>query len=216
MKRSLLGFLSATAFLAGCHTITEEPPTAPTRTGTLTIPIPFFPVAGSTPAPSPRPSATPSPGATPTPLPPAPAPTPAPTPPPGGSGGCGAPLPGPIGRVDAKVHIRGPNQYTLDSTPLVGPDADYCRIVGFTDGRRFCPVRPEGHPERFACEQMIAGRAADTGRFGPTWKRDGAFCDGLINCANHPDNQYLLWAYKSGLYTACFQGIYCGEVVVER
>jgi hypothetical protein len=106
--------------------------------------------------------------------------------------------------------------FTLDSTPLVGPDADYCRIVGFTDGRRFCPVRPEGHPERFACEQMISGKAVDTGRYGPTWRRDGALCDGSVNCANHPDNQYLLWAFKSGMYTACFQEIYCGDVLVER
>jgi hypothetical protein len=98
----------------------------------------------------------------------------------------------------------------------VGPDADYCRTVGFTDGRRFCPVRPEGHPERFACEQMIAGKAVDTGRYGPTWRRDGALCDGYVNCANHPDNQYLLWAFKSGMYTACFQEIYCGDVLVER
>ena len=97
----------------------------------------------------------------------------------------------------------------------MGPDAEYCAKVGFTDGRRFCPVRPEGHRERFACEQMIAGKADDTGRYGPTWKREGSFCDGTY-CQNHPDNQYLLWAFKSGRYTACFQGIYCGEVDVDR
>jgi hypothetical protein len=56
----------------------------------------------------------------------------------------------------------------------------------------------------------------DTGRYGPTWRRDGALCDGYVNCANHPDNQYLLWAFKSGMYTACFQEIYCGDVLVER
>ena len=118
--------------------------------------------------------------------------------------------------MDAKVHIRGPNQITLDSTPLVGPDAGYCATVGFTDGRRFCPVRPEGNPERFACEQLISGKAEDTGRYGPTWRRNGELCDGSVNCSNHPDNQYLLWVYKGGKFTACFQGIYCGEVDVDR
>ena len=143
MKKSVLGVLSAMALLAGCQTITEAP-TKPTKNpgSGLTIPVPFFPRTGATPSPSPtpRPSPVPSPSA--------PTPTPTPTP---GYTGCGNPLPGPIGRVDAKVHIRGPNQITLDSTPLVGPDAAYCAQVGFTDGRRFCAVRPEGHPERFAC-----------------------------------------------------------------
>ncbi len=217
MKKSLLSVFSATVLIAGCQTITEELPSAPSANPSpgLTIPIPFFPLPGSTPAPTPRPSptATPPPGTTPTP-PPTPAPTPNPTPPPSNSG-CGNPLPGPIGRVDAKVHIRGPNQTTLDSTPLVGPDANYCATIGYTDGRRFCPVRPEGHPERFACEEMIAGKAEDTGRSGPTWRRNGAFCDN-VNCQNHPDNQYLLWVFKGGTFTACFRGIYCGEVIVER
>ncbi len=220
MKKPLLGVFSATLVVVGCHTITEELPSTPSGNPSpgLTIPIPFFPLPGATPTPNPKPSPTatpPTPTPTPTPPPnPAPTPTPTATPPPNNSG-CGDPLPGPIGRVDAKIHIRGPNITTLDSTPLVGPDAEYCLKVGFTDGRRFCPVRPEGHPERFPCEQMIAGKAADTGRYGPTWRRDGGFCDGTY-CENHPDNQYLLWVYKSGKYTACFQGIYCGEVEVDR
>jgi hypothetical protein len=216
MKRTLLGLLSATAFLAGCQTITEKLPTKATEP-TMTIPIPFFPL--SSPAPTPRPSPTagapsPAPTAAPTPA-PTPPPTPAPTPPPSGGAGCGPPLPGPIGRVWAVVHIKGPNITTLDSTLLVGPDADYCRKVGFTDGRRFCPVRPEGHPERGPCEQMISGKAEDTGRYGPTWRREGALCDGVV-CQNHPDNQYLLWAFKSGTYQACFQGVYCESVYVDR
>ncbi len=212
MKRTLLGFLTATAFLAGCQTITEKLPTKATEP-TMTIPIPFFPL--SSPAPTPRPSPT-GPAPTPTPAPTAaPTPAPTPTPPPGGGNGCGPPLPGPIGRINAVVHIKGPNITTLDSTILVGPDADYCRQVGFTDGRRFCPVRAEGNPERGPCEQLISGTAEDTGRYGPTWRRNGALCDG-VNCANHPDNQYLLWAYTSGTYTACVHEVYCGEVDVDR
>jgi hypothetical protein len=218
MKKTLLGLLTATAFLAGCQTITEKLPTKATEP-TLTIPIPFFPL--SSPAPSPRPSPTagspsPAPTAAPTPAPtPAPTAAPTPTPPPSGGNGCGPPLPGPIGRVLAVVHIKGPNITTLDSTLLVGPDADYCRQVGFTDGRRFCPVRSEGNPERGPCEQLISGKAEDTGRYGPTWRREGALCDGVV-CQNHPDNQYLLWAFKSGTYQACFQGVYCESVYVDR
>ena len=32
----------------------------------------------------------------------------------------------------------------MDSTPLVGPDGDYCLSIGFTDGRTICPLRPGG------------------------------------------------------------------------
>jgi len=217
MRKSVFGVLWATALFVGCHTITEELPSTPSANPSpgLSIPIPFLNIPGVTPTPKPSPTPTPGqPGPTPTPT---PTPEPTPTPPPNGNGGCGPPLPGPIGRVDAKVHIRGPNMITLDSTPLVGPDADYCAKVGFTDGRRFCPVRPEGNPQRFACEELIAGKARDTGRSGPTWTHNGTLCNGT-DCQNHPDNQYLLWVFKAGqpgLYQACFQDIYCGEVQVE-
>src|SRR5262249_44633345 len=209
MKKSLLGLLSATAFLAGCQTITEKLPTKASEP-TMTIPIPFFPL--SSPAPTPRPSpSAPGPSPAPTPAPPAPpTPAPTPTPPPSGGNGCGPPLPGPIGRINAVVHIKGPNITTLDSTILVGPDADYCRKVGFTDGRRFCPVRAEGNPERGPCENLISGTAEDTGRYGPTWRRNGALCDG-VNCEKHPGNQYLLLGFKSGTDQACFHHVYCAR-----
>ena len=225
MRKSVFGVFWATVLLAGCHTITEELPSTPSAnpSPTLSIPIPFLSIPGVTPTPTPKPSASPStkPGPTPTPTPtPAATPTPAPTPTPSGTpdpnGTCGPPLPGPIGRVDAKIHIVGPNMVTLDSTPLVGPDADYCKKVGFTDGRRFCPVRPEGNPERFACEDMIVGHARDTGRLGPTWLHNGNLCNGT-DCENHPDNQYLLWVHHEGIpgdYSACFQDM-CGDVQVN-
>ena len=106
--------------------------------------------------------------------------------------------------MNAKVHIRGPNQWTLDSTPLVGPDVDYCRKIGFQDGRSFCPVRQEGDPQRVPCESYAVGKAEDTGRYGPTWYRNGKYCTGEIgDCNNHPDNQYLLLAWGDGRYEAC-------------
>lgn len=210
----LAGILSLSALaLLGCHTITEELPTQPTKppksgTGVLKVPIPAIPGATPTPAPTPKP--TPTPG---------PAPTPEPTatpPPPTKVKGCGSPLPGPITKMGAYVHIRGPNQWILDVTPLVGPDAEYCRTIGFTDGRSRCPVRPEGHPEREACELYSVGYAKDTNRPGPTWTRNGQYCSGGADCENHPDNQYLLLARQSGYYEACTKDGICGGVEVDR
>ena len=215
-KTSLGAVVAAGAVLIGCHTITEELPTEPNDverppTGVLTIPIPALAVGTATPAPAPTP--TPGPGPAPPPPEPTPEPTPEP-PPPGDTGDCGEPLPGPIEKVKAKIHIRGPSKITLDSTPLVfGPD--YCREIGFTDGRIRCPVRPEGHPERQDCEAYAVGMAEDTGRMGPTWTRNGEHCDGFA-CENHPNNQYMLWAYEGGHYKACVENGVCGDVDVDR
>jgi hypothetical protein len=141
--------------------------------------------------------------------------------PPAGSG-CGKPYPEPIARFQVKVHMRGPEFYTLDSTPIVGPDANYCAATGYTDGRAWCPVRPEGSREREACEAWRVGKATDTGRQGPTWRRgrgaEGELCKGLAvnGCENHPDNQYNLMVAKGGIYVACAQNGACGEVDVDR
>jgi hypothetical protein len=120
--------------------------------------------------------------------------------------------------MNTKIHIKGPNLWTLDTTPLIGPDVEYCRKIGFTDGRSFCPVRTEGTPDRVACETYAIGRAQDTGRPGPTWFRNGKLCTGEAgDCANHDDNQYLLKAYGSGTYEACTEDeSVCGAVKVEK
>ena len=85
-----------------------------------------------------RPS-TPTPVATPTPV---PTPTPDPNVPPAGSG-CGKPYPPPISRFKVKVLYKEKEYYTVDSTPLVGPNAEYCASVGFPD-RTICTIRQEG------------------------------------------------------------------------
>lgn len=131
--------------------------------------------------------------------------------PPIGSG-CGRPYPQPIAQITCKVHIKSPQYYTLDSTPLVGPDVNYCREIGYTDGRAMCPVRPEGAPDRKACEDWRVGVAEDTGRPGPTWwKKEGGYCTGPESgCANHPDTQYQLLAYRSGTYQVqAANGVFC-------
>lgn len=121
--------------------------------------------------------------------------------PPIGSG-CQRPYPPKVTRFNCKVHIKSPEYYTLDSTPIVGPDGAYCALIGFTDGRTLCPIRPEGAEDREACENWRVGKAADTGRWGPTWRKaDGSFCTGPESgCANHPSNQYGLLTYAPGTY----------------
>ena len=165
-------------------------------------------------APAPQPTPTPTPGATPD-------EEPIPGVPGGGdddtSAGCGEPAPPAVSRINVKLHGQQADRAILDATPLVGPDAEYCRKVGFTDGRSFCAVRPEGDPERQACEAARVGRAEDTGRYGPTWSANGKPCegpDGGTACLNHPDNQYLAFAYGAGTFRACAASGVCGEIAL--
>jgi hypothetical protein len=169
-------------------------------------PTPSMPALGA-PAPSPSPDPVEPPEE------PSDEPTPEPSP---TANGCGSPTPPPISRFNVKVHLRGASFWTLDATPLVGPDAAYCASIGFTDGREYCPVRPEGHPEREACEAAMVGKALDTGRPGPTWRLDGSFCSGADDCENHPENQYFVKAYASGSYQACARNGACGVLDVSR
>jgi len=118
--------------------------------------------------------------------------------------------------VDVKAYNKGREFWTMDSTPLVGPDPLYCREIGYTDGRRYCPVRLPGHSERFACENWAAGNAKDTGRPGPTWTLRDVPCTGPESgCENHPDNQYQLRVYRFGVAVACVRNGICGEELAE-
>ena len=164
-------------------------------------------------APAPQPTATPA----------VPPPAEDPWPASGGGGGgtggtsgqCGDPLPPPIATMAIKVHGGTADRLLLDSTPLVGPDIAYCKQIGYTDGRAYCPVRPEGSPERVACEALRVGRATDTGRTGPTWTVDGRPCDGsgaVTSCVNHPQNQFQAYAYGPGAFRACAAGGACGTL----
>lgn len=163
---------------------------------------------GLTPA---APAQNPSPTPTPDPSQASPSPSPAPD-----ASGCAEPLPPPIAQISVKVHLKGDDAWTLDSTPQV-VDHEYCKAIGFTDGRSFCPVRPEGHPEREACELYAVGRAKDTDRPGPTWYFKDAFCTGRAGgCQNHPENQYQLRIFVSGTFKACARNGVCGEVAADR
>jgi hypothetical protein len=140
--------------------------------------------------------------------------------PPAGSG-CGVPYPPPVYRFRVHVYVQNTDTTTLDSTPLV-LDPIYCAQIGYPD-RPECPIRPEGSPERVACETWAVGYAEDTGREGPTWTHhtdahpDGVYCTGKDSgCANHPSNQYQVNVYDAGWYRACGRNGACGSFYVER
>lgn len=161
------------------------------------------------------PTSVPTPVITPT-----PDPTPDPNVPPAGSG-CGQPYPPRITRMNAKVHLKSRGSWFLDSTPLVGPDGDYCAKVGYTDGRLFCTLRVEGDPERAACEIWRVGVAKDTGRPGPTWTlipKGGVetYCSGDEAGCRHTDSPFNVEAIKGGLYKVCTADDVCAQVDVDR
>jgi len=201
--RAALASVLAVGVAAGSCGGDAKTPTQPERLPNAAALIPA--------APAPQPTPTPTPGAE-ADVEPLPA-----VPGGGDAGSCGEPVPPPVSQINVKLHGQQSDRALLDATPLVGPDGGYCRRIGFTDGRSFCPVRPEGHPERQACEAARVGQASDTGRPGPTWSANGRPCsgpDGGASCANHPGNQYLAYAYGAGRFRACAASGVCGEIVL--
>ncbi len=146
-------------------------------------------------------------GGSPSPAQPAPAPTatptPAPTPPPTLAsqlppGLVCDPTPPPLYGLVLKVH----NRTTLDSRPMVINMNNFCGRAGFDPGSKFCFTRTEGDTQSTACDYLAVGKAADTGRWGPTWSWNGQPCTGT-GCSNHPDNQFLLLHRADGTFLAC-------------
>jgi hypothetical protein len=128
---------------------------------------------------------------------------------------CGQPYPPQIGRFSVKVFSKNGGLWILDSTPQI-LIKDYCFALGYQDGRSFCPIRPEGKPERVFCEGWRVGKASDTGLLGPTWTRDGKPCTGPDSgCANYPHNQFQLQVFEGDgathTYQACTDLGFCGS-----
>ena len=120
-------------------------------------------------------------------------------------------------RLKLRIQAKNREFWDIDATPLVGPDGDYCRSIGFTDGRTICAVRPEGDPQRTECEAWAVGIARDTGQLGPTWTRDGEFCAGLESeCEHEPANLFQLRVYTGGLIKACSDHMACGEIFTDK
>jgi hypothetical protein len=155
---------------------------------------------------------------------PSPSPIPTPTGPIGLPAGmvCN-PTPPPLYRMSIKVHGGESGRLILDSKPLVVSENGYCDKVGFGDWK-FCETRPEGHPEREACDYLVTGKATDTGRWGPTWYHDDDACSTVPGvCVNHGSNQFLAIAKDTGEYRACAaegwplaaNGTRCGTIEIE-
>jgi hypothetical protein len=113
------------------------------------------------------------------------------------------PTPPPILRMHLKVHADSGGRTVLDSKPLVVNVDRYCERVGFGDWK-FCDTRPEGDPQRKACDYLVAGKAEDTSRWGPTWYYGPRLCIGSPEaCANHPTEQFMAIAKAKGTFEAC-------------
>jgi len=173
-------------------------------------------------------SSSSSPTGTPTPAVIVASPTPSSSPTPGNGGlpagmVCGSPTPPPLLRMSLKVHAGEPGRFILDSKPLVVSENGYCDKVGFGDWK-FCETRPEGDPEREACDYLVTGKAKDTGRWGPTWYFGDTLCASHPGvCGNHGGNQFLAIAKDKGEYRACAaegwplasNGTRCGTIEIE-
>jgi hypothetical protein len=135
--------------------------------------------------------------------------------PPRGSG-CGKPWPPQISEMKFYIHLTGPNEWVLDSTPITGPHPDFCAKIGYTD-RFECPLRNPGDPSREACELWRVGIAKDTGLPGPTFTRNGKYCTGRESgCEHHPTNPFSLIDYEGGEYRVCAENGVCRDLLVQR
>lgn len=133
-------------------------------------------------------------------------PTPTPLPVPTGivlpAGMFCSPTPPPMLRMQVSVFHEHGDGVLLDSKPVVLNIDHYCDRVGFGDWK-FCDTRPEGDPQREACDYLATGKA-DNGRWGPSWIGEGKPCGAEFSlCAQHPTNQFLAVAKGKGEFKAC-------------
>ncbi len=155
----------------------------------------------------------PNPAPTPTPT-PVPITNPTPMPTPDWRAQCGEPVPPPLYGMKVSVQLDQGFRKLVDSRPIVenvgrgNPTESYCGKVGFDWRQPWCDTRPEGHPQRVACDALVVGRASDTGRYGPTWTKDGKACvepgsESDPGCTNHGANQFLVISRGPGELLAC-------------
>lgn len=176
--------------------------------------LPFIPAAAMAVAFSACGSGSGNPPTAPTPTPP-PVTNPTPTPTPDFKAQCGEPVPPPLYgmKVSVQQDVTGFRKL-VDSKPIVentgrGNQAEsYCGKVGFDWRAAFCDTRQEGNPQRPACDALVVGRASDTGRYGPTWTKDGKPCVEAgtpteEGCTNHSSNQFLVISRGEGELLAC-------------
>lgn len=156
---------------------------------------------GPSPATNPNPAGPVPPAATPT---PAPTPSASPTP---SATACGKPTPGPLYSFRVKVHSDMGYKKVLDSRVMVGKDSAYCASLGYPGD--ICVVRDENAPDAVTCGNLVAGIASQTGRYGPNWYWNDEPCRPIgeggdaPGCKQHPTNQFMVFAFGKGIYSAC-------------
>ena len=129
--------------------------------------------------------------------------------------GCGRPYPPPLHHITVGVHLARGSFDVLDATPIVGPDGTTAQRSASPTAGPCARCGRRGARSAAACEAWRVGKAEDTERAGPTWRRNGHLC-AQGGCENEPSNQYLLIAIDAGLYTACAENGICGELRVKR
>jgi hypothetical protein len=135
---------------------------------------------------------------------PTPLPTPTPTP---AAIACGKPTPPPLYGFRVKVHSDLGYKKVLDSRVLVGRDTAYCTSLGYPGD--ICVVRDENAPDAVTCGNLVTGLASQTDRYGPNWYFNDEPCRAAgeggdaPGCKQHPTNQFMVFAFGPGTYSAC-------------
>ena len=128
------------------------------------------------------------------------------------------PKPPPI--FDFKIKVQQDFGYKkiLDSRALVGPDAVHCASINA--GGTVCVVRREEDPQATTCNNLVVGKS-DSGLYGPNWfDSDDNLCRPAgqggndPGCRQHETNQYLVYVFGPGRYTACSASAVCTTFVV--
>ena len=163
------------------------------------------------------PASAPSSVPTPTPI-AVPTPTPAPTAENLQAATYCVPMPPPLFDFKIKLHQDFGNKKILDSRAIVGPDAAHCASINI--GGTVCVVRREEDPQATTCNNLVVGKS-DSGLYGPNWFdgndricRPAGEGGNDPGCRHHETNQYLVYVFGSGTFTACSAGGVCTSYVV--
>jgi hypothetical protein len=117
------------------------------------------------------------------------------------------PKPPPIHTFRVKIHDDRGYKKILDARALVGPDAAYCAAIGQVGD--ICVVRNEDDPQSVTCNNLVVGKSNEYPRYGPEWYWNDQICRGVgegdnaPGCRVHETNQFLVYAFGPGIYTAC-------------